>query len=213
MSPITLIFGFLSALATSSLPAAAPQAAPAEQPASTRITSEPGACCFMLAPCQFLTDTECEQLGGMFMGEGTSCDVWGTCLTWGACCTPDGGCHLDTDESCGNVGIWFFINMNCNPDLCSLGACCREDGMCVQEIQVECGGTWIVNTACSPNPCLPPDVGACCLADEQCDLLTAPECEGQQGHFMGTGIACNPYPCSPVPVERATWGRIKVRYR
>jgi hypothetical protein len=215
MSPVVLISGFLSALAALASPVPAPQAARVELHGASRIPPEPGACCLMFAPCQLLTETECMQLGGWFMGEGIPCVSHGmeTCPTWGACCMPDGSCTLDTDEHCGAVSWTFISNISCDPSPCSEGACCVEDGLCFQEVQAHCSGTWMVNTACSPNPCLPPGVGACCLADAQCDLLSTLDCQGQQGHFMGMGIACNPNPCWPVPVEKTTWGRVKGRYR
>jgi hypothetical protein len=214
MSPVTLIFGFLSALTVLTSPAPALPSNQVELQVPARIKTEPGACCIMFAPCQLLTEAECAQLGGTFMGEGVSCDVPMICPLWGACCMPDGSCSVDNDESCGAVGILFIANVTCDPNPCIEGACCRsEDGSCVQDVQSECGGTWTANTSCSPNPCIPTGMGACCFADGHCDILTAPDCQGQQGHFVGTGIACNPYPCSPVPVEKTTWGRIKVLYR
>jgi hypothetical protein len=136
MSPVLLIFGFLSALTASASPIPALQAARVELHGASRIPPEPGACCLLFAPCQLLTETECAQLGGLFMGAGTNCDFPAICPTWGACCMPDGSCTLDTDEHCGAVS-WTFIS----------------------------------------------------------------------------NVSCDPNPCSPVPVERTTWGQIKERYR
>jgi hypothetical protein len=84
MPLVALILGFLSALAGPALPAPVIPAAPVALQGTTRMTTGPGACCVMFAPCQFLTETECTQLYGQFMGEGTDCGFPMICPTWGA---------------------------------------------------------------------------------------------------------------------------------
>ncbi|TVQ63111.1 MAG: DNRLRE domain-containing protein [Phycisphaerales bacterium] len=47
---------------------------------------------------------------------------------------------------------------------------------------------------------LPVGVGACCLDNGDCDLLTESQCLAQQGVFQGVGTSCSPNPCEAQPV-------------
>jgi hypothetical protein len=58
-----------------------------------------------------------------------------------------------------------------------------------------------------------PPVGACCFSTGGCLVGTEEDCEGVGGSYLGDGTSCDSDPCSPTPVESATWGRIKSRFR
>lgn len=58
-----------------------------------------------------------------------------------------------------------------------------------------------------------PSVGACCLIDGTCLLITEDECVAnpQFAYFLPDQV-CEPNPCVPVPVEESTWGSIKAKF-
>jgi hypothetical protein len=58
----------------------------------------------------------------------------------------------------------------------------------------------------------PGGLGACCRGHD-CEVLTEDECAVLAGVWVGEQIPCVPDPCSPVPIEPTSWGRIKARYR
>jgi hypothetical protein len=45
----------------------------------------------------------------------------------------------------------------------------------------------------------PPPTGACCLADEVCEILTAEECAAAAGEYQGDNTSCDPNPCVAPP--------------
>ncbi|MEZ4648230.1 MAG: hypothetical protein R3E97_05475 [Candidatus Eisenbacteria bacterium] len=53
-------------------------------------------------------------------------------------------------------------------------------------------------------PCPQPQdpIGACCLQDGTCEILTDPACAAAGGEFVGVNVSCNPSPCDP-PVDGA----------
>jgi hypothetical protein len=119
-----------------------------------------GACCIPGASCQMLTLEACAAAQGIYMGDGTSCDVPGICPTWGACCLGDGVCVEDTDESCGAIGLYFYPDVPCEPNPCppaDTGACCFNDGTCVVLTPLQCQGQGgfftAVGLGCVPDPC------------------------------------------------------------
>jgi hypothetical protein len=62
--------------------------------------------------------------------------------------------------------------------------------------------------------CYPPGwPGACCFPDGSCVVEGELECQGNGGQFQGGAVPCEPNPCVPTPVEKTTWGKIKVRFR
>lgn len=77
------------------------------------------------------------------------------------------------------------------------GACCFPDGSCSVTTSTLCsqgGGTFQgVGTACTPNPCPPPDpIGACCRPAELggCFVNTAAVCQANGGTYIGDGTDC-----------------------
>ena len=98
------------------------------------------------------------------------------------------------------------------------GGPCGGSGPCAPRCELDCyaeGGTYQGDdTSCDPNPCPPsPPCGACCFPSGECTVLGAGDCEGAGGAYQGDFSDCDASPCVPVPAERATWGRVKSRYR
>jgi hypothetical protein len=62
----------------------------------------------------------------------------------------------------------------------------------------------------------PPDIGACCVDDDDCYLLPYQQCVDEGGTWLGIGIPCgepdNPCEDEPVPVVPRTWSSIKARH-
>jgi hypothetical protein len=154
----------------------------------------PGACC-LEDSCVTSTEYECAEDGGYFMGSGTTCDP-NLCLL-GACCLQNGHCRWVTPAECDGLGGTFLGHgTSCDPSDCP-GACCEPWGACTITSQGECilPNIWHDGTVtCEPNPC--PQPGACCLWD-YCEILPEPQCDYENGHFLGNSTSCNPDPCPP----------------
>jgi hypothetical protein len=129
----------------------------------------------------------------------------------GACCLPDGSCLFVVEADC--PGVWTAPGVPCDPSPCpQLGACCLADGSCVIVLEPDCTGTWMGSgVECSPGLCLHA-FDACCFEDGTCTETTPAACTGV---YQGDWTNCDPNPCPqpPTPVERASWGQIKKRYR
>ena len=75
------------------------------------------------------------------------------------------------------------------------------------------GGEWYPEyESCEmDNPC-PVEHGVCCYEGE-CHWLLMPGCNLIGGEWHPEWQSCEPNPCSPSPVERASWGSIKSIFR
>ena len=73
------------------------------------------------------------------------------------------------------------------------------------------GGVFYAGVQCGSDPC--GLLGACCLQNGSCVLLSSEDCTAHSGSWLGEGTSCTPNPCPPTPVERTSWGRIKQQYR
>jgi hypothetical protein len=81
-----------------------------------------GACCFDLV-CGVLTHDECDQNGGEFMGQGTSCDPNPCLPVVGACCFTD-VCEMHTSLECSQSGGEFLgVGTSCDPNPCLPPSC------------------------------------------------------------------------------------------
>lgn len=56
-------------------------------------------------------------------------------------------------------------------------------------------------------------VGACCMPDHSCQVLSSSACEAAGGVYQGDGTQCTPGLCNPTAVEQKTWGTVKGLYR
>jgi hypothetical protein len=189
-----------------------------------------GACCLTYGDCQVLLEYDCQQAGGSYQGDFTTCEPNPCSPAHFACCFPDGGCLVMTSPPlCESQGGIPQPVAACTPEACLLppGVCCFGTGLCkilTQAACVELWGGWMGAglTTCDPNPCpgclLPCSSDACCLADGSCRLTWASTCLTRQGTWQGYGSTCSPNPCStsglPGPkVEIRTWGHVKGIYR
>lgn len=120
-----------------------------------------GACCFGGPPydCIQLTEADCSQQGGQYLGDGLPCDS-DTC--WpaldGACCFSDESCLELTYHECWDQG-GTFVDGSCTPNPCvfATGACCLPNDTCIVVTASECAnqsGTYLGDdSSCVPNPC------------------------------------------------------------
>ena len=176
-----------------------------------------GACCFTDGNCEVLTQEQCDPTGtrpdqipprstarrggGVYQGDGTTCDP-NPCPQPGACCL-DIGCQVVLEEVCSaNAGEFQGEGTSCDPDPCApvTGACCFPDGSCMVMTADACateGGEYQGDdTVCSPNPCPEPALGACCLQDGLCQVADQALCEIELvGVYQGDGTSCDPNPC------------------
>ena len=158
-----------------------------------------GACC-RLGECAIVTQVVCENNGGQYQGNDTTCDPNPCPQPTGACCRL-GECAIVTQVVCENNGGQYQGNdTTCDPNPCPqpTGACCRL-GECAIVTQVVCennGGQYQGNdTTCDPNPC-PQPTGACCRAGV-CVVLAEDLCVGIGGSYLGDNTVCDPNPCPP----------------
>ncbi|MFN0213152.1 MAG: hypothetical protein ACKVT2_02765 [Saprospiraceae bacterium] len=156
-----------------------------------------GACCFKDKRCQLLTEAECIEQGGEYLGDGKTCDECPPPLT-GACCFKDGHCEEGlTEEECRAQSGEYRGNgttcADCPPP--PTGACCLPDGTCellTQRVcELERHGEWKgPDSTCADCPPPPPPTGACCFTDRPCALLTEEECRDQGGEYRGNDTMC-----------------------
>ena len=107
---------------------------------------EKGACC-VGGVCVYANDEECTGLGGIFQGEGTSCQGSGAvdCCTQltGPCCSSDGNCqdNVQASDCLSSGGIFQGVGKSCSDtdiDCCTdessgiLGACCCDSSLTCQ---------------------------------------------------------------------------------
>lgn len=82
------------------------------------------------------------------------------------------------------------------------GVCCRPGNLCqpTDNVFADCfinGFDYIIGVGCDPNPCAPPDTGACCAGVECIPNVTAQTCSNFEGVFQGIGSSCAGNPCAP----------------
>ena len=79
---------------------------------------EQGACCFGTSCTPEMYQFDCEQQGGRYKGDGTTCTPLNPCF--GACCFMDGSCleTLDLAECAGLGGTYSGDGTTCTPNLC-----------------------------------------------------------------------------------------------
>ena len=119
-----------------------------------------GGCCLPDDSCQNTTGPICEELGGLYEGDGVFCELDTTCLideSVGACCI-DGTClEINEDKCKDEEGAWFGYGTTCN------------------DPEVECEPV--------------SETGACCI-DGECADMTLDECWERNGSSYGEGTDC-----------------------
>lgn len=163
-----------------------------------------GACCFYDDDCNLLceivSETLCNAVNGVFLGEGTDCTN-DPCEDYGACCFLGNlSCEdLLTEQAClDSGGVWQGACTSCDVITCPLtAACCLPDGVCMRLTHDDCADLGDLYqgfpTDCATVEC----VGACCFDDGTClAALTWDDCEiGHGGHFQGHGSGCESSAC------------------
>ena len=80
-----------------------------------------GACCFTNGDCLILSGIECNAMGGLYQGDGSSCTP-NPCPqppSIGACCFDDGSClELSPIECSAMGGVYKGDDVPCGPGLC-----------------------------------------------------------------------------------------------
>lgn len=168
-------------------------------------TTEPepyGACCKPDETCDDdLTEKECRDASGRWLGPCTECGENSCPKKKGACCYQDGSCLRKTRQECELGGGVYQGNgvlcadANCPPPP-TVGACCLPEGCVGDMTEAECeqfGGEYLgSNTTCAdPDPCL----GACC-AEECQDGTTQSVCEDLlEGVWQGRDSTCEETVC------------------
>ena len=94
---------------------------PTDDLTATVACAEPGACCLPDGECEDGEFEEaCEDEGGEFLGEGSTCST-DACEVPGACCLPDGECEFEHEDHCElEGGVFLGENVPCTPSACSM---------------------------------------------------------------------------------------------
>jgi hypothetical protein len=103
-----------------------------------------GACCLPTEECVETSGPDCVAAGGVYGGDGTTCDPIG------ACDQGDNVCVETTDDCCS--GAYQGDGTTCTP----VGACCEDHIACSITTAAGCNGTYLGDgTACVAQACNP----------------------------------------------------------
>ena len=157
----------------------------------------PGGACCKNGECSYPTyQSVCENLGGIWYGEATSCSEVENelgCYPTGACCDGD-SCTVISQSDCYVLGgTYLGDNISCEDNPCDIpeqywGCCCDVTGQCggsftgTERDCNECNGNWHINTQCDIDAC-----GNSCPEEEIC-------CEGGELWLCGGQDGADPYP-------------------
>jgi hypothetical protein len=152
-----------------------------------------------------VTDTQCHDQGGTFMGDDSVC-VPGLCPDpVGACCYGGTALCDITEPLCeGLAGVYMGNGSDCELVDCSTGACCMADGSCRDTVQLECGdlgGIFHGGTSCASYDC-PQPYGSCCVNGLCVPNQRRDTCEAV-GTWNGIDSTCDPDPCIANPCPTA----------
>lgn len=157
-----------------------------------------GPCCLPDGSCEVLTTSDCSNMGGIYQGDGPSCDGISCPDPIVACCFEGkfGGCLDLTENNCLLAGgVPLAPGTDCASIICfETGACCLPDGSCVDDTSPDdcamMGGTYQgVDTVCATTDC-PDPTGACCFPTGFCLELTEAECLGVGATWNGALTVC-----------------------
>ncbi len=160
-----------------------------------------GACCLDDGRCVRVTQINCNEQGGAYQGDGTTCDQVECPFRKGACCFVTARAPWSTrSRASTRRATTRATAANCATAECPQpqGACCLESGDCVQATQAGCnaqGGDWQgPGTNCKAADCVVIK-GACCLADGSCTVVTLDACIGLGGAYEGDNTTCQSVNC------------------
>lgn len=153
-------------------------------------------CCLPSGECETLTQSPCEQAGGLYTGTGSCAGA--SCDTTVACCDAGGTspCQDITEAACFAMGR-TVTGANCQSAPC-IGSCCVGDN-CAIVTFAECGSPAVYNghlTTCS-NTCQNTP-GACCYETGECIQVSSEGCFLADGEFQGRNAPCENSTC-PLP--------------
>ncbi|MBG81652.1 MAG: hypothetical protein CMJ39_13220 [Phycisphaerae bacterium] len=178
-----------------------------------------GACCVAGDLCtQVTSDSECEDLDGVFQGSGTVCTpqicVFEPPAVFGACCIEQNGieiCTQSTAASCALLSGTYLgddepcVPQSCDDDAPIAAACCvplaDQSVLCTIATEEDCllaGGEFQGEEAidCEEVVCEPIEVeGACCTNSGSCAFVPESLCETTGGTFIGAGVECADIEC------------------
>ncbi|MCC7143280.1 MAG: hypothetical protein IT349_14370 [Candidatus Eisenbacteria bacterium] len=100
-----------------------------------------GACCKPDGSCVVTTPSECQAVGGDYLGDDTTCDPFPCDIPFGACCFADASCVVRMEPECDAAsGLFLGDGTDCSPNPCppAVGACCI-DGNCLLLPRSDCG--------------------------------------------------------------------------
>jgi hypothetical protein len=143
---------------------------------------ERGACC-LLGVCGWTTRRVCDARGGVYMGNGVSCEE--------VCGCGDGWHHEDVDRD-GDVDFDDFLRV-----LNRWGE--AGDDRPAEDLDGDCnvGIHELLRVFENWGP-PPPPRGACCT-DEVCDLVGEVACDARGGIWWGDGSRCSEVSCVDAP--------------
>lgn len=183
------------------------------------VHAQTGACCRAASPgtlaCSVLTQAQCHDIQGTWLGAGTVCTN-NSCPTTtpptGACCVATAGaihCTITTQAAC--QGQWKGAGTVCSGTICTppaTGACCAQspNGVsCSITTEAACAsaqGQWRgAGTTCTSTTCaVTQPSGACCLppsplALAPCQFIPQAQCTQMNGSWRGAGVACGMDTC------------------
>ena len=155
-----------------------------------------GACCLPDETCEFRQDSVCADDGGVFMGDGTSCEDVVCPEFTRACCLTNGNCVDVTVGECELLaGTPGDAGSECATWECDrTGACCMIDGSCVDGLSLEeCDagdGAYMGNrTLCAEVEC-PEFSGACCAPNGACVEVVRSTCDLIEGEWHAPPADC-----------------------
>ncbi|HNQ22155.1 MAG TPA: hypothetical protein PKK06_03585 [Phycisphaerae bacterium] len=165
-----------------------------------------GACCLSASSCaDGYTAAQCSAAGGQYRGNDTACALLEVPCYLGACCTPTVGCVSDMSQSlCQTVlGTWQGEGTECDtsssqcPGVCCWGGTCNA-GVKPGDCEVLPNGQFIGYGTCAGDPCSSYVLGACCLPNGDCELLTDEVCVSYGGSYRGDPT-CQGVDCTQPP--------------
>ncbi|TWT46296.1 hypothetical protein RAS1_27490 [Phycisphaerae bacterium RAS1] len=156
-----------------------------------------GACCIQ-GVCSINTQTACQQGGGTYQGDGTTCAGVNCPQPTGGCCFKStGNCIQLTQANCdGAGGVYQGNGTQCGQIICfPMGACCLIDGSCIgpvspEDCQQQFGDFQGDDTDCASANC-PPPMGACCFSNGFCLTLIESECLAAGASWAGPLTSCD----------------------
>ena len=87
-----------------------------------------GACCNGELPCTIITELECANAGGTWLGASSTC---GGCPVVAACCMGFGECSMETQFACESKnGLWLGADSGCSD--CPGPPTCEKDSLFAQ---------------------------------------------------------------------------------